>query len=138
MKDSFKQWFILISLVVMILFLTSCYEGRGYAYKNLNDLKVGAVHGAYENVPDTNGSSDDETVYDSLSKNLCGTNPHCCDEFTDEERAFFDLEHQAVVENNPRLCLDLPEEDLIVDCPYEEPYVYYSKSRCLELVADNN
>ncbi len=143
MKKKIILKLTLISLLVITsIILTACYEERGYAYKNLNNMKLG-VHGAYSednklNLSDNSSAEKDDsgTVYDSLNKNLCGTNPHCCGEFTSEEIDFYDLEQRAIVEKNPRLCLDLPDADLVVKCPFEEDYIYYSKKRCLETTAN--
>ena len=129
-----KKIILTLLVLVLLLSLTSCYAERGYAYKNLNEYEPGKVHKSYTG--DDPVLNDTETdgiggVYDHLNKNLCELNPHCCGDFTPNEIWYKDMEERAIVENNEELCYSLPQEDLVVDCPNEEPYIYYSRSRCI-------
>lgn len=124
-----------IVLIVLALFLlTACYDERGYAYKHLNEYEPGHVQQGYtgnDSVLRNTSTDGVGGVYESLQDHGCDLHPHCCGEFTSEEKYYYDLHQRALVENNIEICSALPDDDLVVDCPYEEPYTYYSKSDCV-------
>lgn len=123
-----KHPIIMILLVLSMLVLTSCYEGRGYAYEHLQNQDVGRLHSG-EQIEEEIGEGG---VYEHLQKNLCAQNRYCCDDFTQEELDLRDLEQRAIVEKNEELCWQLPAQALEYECPNEDPVIFYSRSRCLE------
>jgi len=127
-----KRIVVLILLLSLSLVVTSCYEGRGYAYKHLQEQDVTKRHVLTGDESNLTNLTSTAGVFEHLNKNLCATNRHCCGDYTEEEIALKDLEQRAIVEENADLCLKLPPEDLVVKCPNEEPIVYYSRTRCLE------
>jgi len=129
-----KKIIIFLLIVILLFSLTACYSERGYAYRNLNDYVPGKVHSSYTN--NDSVLTENETVgiggnYKHLNNNLCDLNPHCCGDFTSQEIWYKDLETRATVEQNVDLCYQIPKDDLIVDCPNEKPYLFYSQARCL-------
>lgn len=130
-----KKIFIVLLLIVMLSILTACYEERGYAYKHLNDYEPGKIHSSYTGNDSVLKNSSTDGIggtYEYLQQQGCEARPHCCGDFSAEEIWYRDLEIRAGVENNSLLCNQLPNEDLVVDCPYEDTYSFYSKARCFE------
>lgn len=128
--------FMFIFTMFCVLLLASCNEDGGNVYNHLKNQEAGNLHktGLFNNEDDA-GNATQEGVYDHMNDNLCNINPHCCNDFSIEEENFAELETRAVVEKDATLCLSLPDEPLIVSCPYEEDYIYYSKRKCLADIA---
>lgn len=129
-----KKLIIFLLITTVLLSLTSCYSERGYAYRNLNNFEPGKIHSSYTD--NDSVITENETVgiggnYDNLNKLGCNSRPHCCGHFTSQEIWYKDLENRAIVEKNIDLCYQIPESDLVVNCPNEEPYSFYSRKRCL-------
>lgn len=127
-----KRIFLLILLLSLSLVITSCYEGRGYAYEHLQKQDVIKRHVLTENESTATNLTSTGGVFEHLNNDLCATNRYCCGDYTEDEIALKDLEQRAIVEENANLCLELPNEDLIVNCPNEKPIIYYSRTRCLK------
>lgn len=110
-----------IMLMVFGLLFVSCTDLDGN-YKHMQEQQFG-------DVPDSaiaNGN-----VYDQLNDNLCGMNPHCCDKFSNDEIFYKSLEEKAILNSNKYMCLNLPNVSLVVQCPGEDDYIYYSRERCV-------
>lgn len=122
-----------VVLVLLLVLLSGCYEGRGYAYEHLNNQDPGALR--TERPQRAEVSPGNETiggVYEHLNKNLCGLQPECCGDFSSQDQWYAELQERAAIEQNPELCNNLPDEAFIVDCPGELPYTYYDKTTCLD------
>ncbi len=126
-----RTFFTIIILLALLILLTGCYDGRGYAYEHLQEQNVGSRHTAVEEEPTDLNLTSPGGVFENLNKNFCEINRYCCGDFTEQEIALKDFEQQAIVEENIEICWILPEEDLLIDCPNEELILYYSKTRCL-------
>ena len=60
----------MILLVLSLLVLNSCYEGRGYAYEHLQNQEVGAIHTGDQ----IEGGDVEGGVYEHLQNTLCKQN----------------------------------------------------------------
>lgn len=129
-----KKLIIFLLIATLLLSLTACYAERGYAYRNLNDYDPGKVHSSYTGNDSVLNQSETDGIggnYDNLNKLGCDSRPYCCGDFTPQEIWYKDLEKRAEIEGNIDLCYQIPVDDLVVDCPNEESYLFYSQVRCL-------
>ena len=134
MKIKIAKTILIILIIITIISLTGCYEERGYAYKHLNNYEPLKPHGEYKANETNFGNKTIGGVYEELKNNLCNTNPHCCNKFTEEEIKFHELEKRAISENNELICEQIPEKELIIKCPPKDDTIYYSKERCKQLI----
>jgi hypothetical protein len=111
-----------------LVLLSGCYEGRGYAYEHLQHQDVGELHSGEQ----LEEGEEPGGVYEHLQNNLCEQNRYCCDDFTAQEVKLRELEQRAIIEENKKLCWELPEKALEYTCPNEEPVIYYSRQRCID------
>lgn len=125
---------ITVLLILILVGLTACYGERGYAFRHLQEMDVGSAHDSLGDLDNDTELELDHNNFENLQN--IGLSDHCQDKFTTKERDLYDLEQRAIVERDPDLCEDIPG-DLLIDCPGEDPYLYYSKQRCLELSTVN-
>jgi len=118
----------------IFLMLTGCFPDGGSNFQHLQDQDPAT----FRSLRDNTSSEQNISAFEHLNDNLCTLDRYCCDEFTDDEIFYKEIETRAIIERNIELCYDLPLDELFVDCPGEEPYIYYSQQRCLIEADENN
>ncbi len=128
-----KKIILLFCLIICLFCLTACYKDGGTVYRHLQEQSPSRMHSASqgENQQNTSHTKNE-------SEKFCLANPHCCGRFTGEERYYHDMERRAIVEHTRALCNELPKESLLVNCPNQETYAYYSRNRCLAHFENGN
>ena len=122
---------ILIIILLLTLALSGCYEGRGFVYEHLNSQDPGALR--TEDPARPRVSADNVSIggnYDHLREQGCQDQPECCGEFSEEQQAYKALQEQAIAEQNPELCQEIPGR-FTVDCFGRAPYDYYNQGVCV-------
>ena len=114
-------------LMLSLIFLGAC-EIEGGVYDHLQSQEIGKIH-KVDFVNETNdvGTADNTTVFKHLQANLL--EGYCSGKFSEEEKNYFELEKRAIIEFDPNVCDELPEEPLVYTCDNQE-IVYYSRERC--------
>ena len=117
-----------MTLLAVLVFFTACsLDGESAVYSHLQNQDPSSMHKTGDDfLPELPDEEDEEVP-------LAG---HCDGEFTLQEQTYRDMELQAVTENDPARCLDLPNDPLVVGCPDQPLILYYSKTRCLEYFSE--
>lgn len=107
-------------LIITAIILTGCdFDRESPVYSHLQDQDPTKMH------------RDDPSPEE---KELTTDDPRCLGQYTPEDITYRDMERRAIVENNPNLCVDMPEEPLTIKCPGEVTLIYYSKERCIDTI----
>ncbi|MCA9477697.1 MAG: hypothetical protein KC535_00945 [Nanoarchaeota archaeon] len=136
---------LLFTLIILSFLLTSCGVQFGQNYEHLQNQDPARLHEVNisgetnKNIGGDVASVEEENLYEHLNENLCDLKPECCNQLTDEQKDFRDLELRAVVEENVDLCYGLPDDPFVISCgnDYQEDEILYSKSRCLAFFEQN-
>ena len=120
-----KRIILVTLLIFSAVLLLGCSDPGTGLFGHLGDQKLIADNAS------SRGAS--AGVYENLNNNLCDLKPYCCDQFSDNEMHYREMQRRAIAENRSEYCAVIPESPLIVKgCPDKDDYTYYNKSYCLE------